>query len=84
MNIFASFARNAKSLISRSAPAQEIGSNFPTLTLIPNSLLHQHFSTHRKVYPTNRSTDKKSEFVYTNAINTNISITFKKFKQESI
>jgi hypothetical protein len=52
------------------------------LTLIPNSLLHQPSSTQRKVYPTNRSTDKKSEFVYTNAINTNISITFKKFKQE--
>ena len=84
MNIFASFAQSLKSALSRSAHAQGIGSNLPTLTLIPKSLLHQHFSTHRKVYPTNRSTDKKSEFVYTNAINTNISITFKKFKQESI
>ena len=82
MNIFASFARNLKLRLRRSAPAQAIGSNFPTLTLIPNSLLHQHFSTHRKVYPTKRATDKKSEFVYTNSMNTNISITFKKFKQE--
>ena len=82
MNIFASFAQNLKLRLRRSASVQEIGSNLETLILIPNSLLHQHFSTHRKVYPTNRSTDKKSEFVYTNAINTNISITFKKFKQE--
>jgi hypothetical protein len=52
------------------------------LTLIPNSLLLPPSSTQRKVYPTKRATDKKSEFVYTNAINTNISITFKKFKQE--
>ena len=84
MNIFASFARNLRSLFTRSAHAQALGSNLETLILIPNSLLHQHSSTQRKVYPTKRSTDKKSEFVYTNAINTNISITFKKFKQESI
>jgi hypothetical protein len=53
-----------------------------TLTLIPNSPLHQQSSTHRKVYPTKRATDKKSEFVYTNSINTNILKTFQKFKQE--
>ena len=82
MNIFASFARNLKLRLRRSAPVQAIGSNFPTLTLIPNSLLLPQSTTQRKVYPTHRSTDKKSEFVYTNAINTNISITFKKFKQE--
>jgi len=82
MNIFASFARILKLRLRRSAPAQEIGSNFATLTLIPNSLLLPPSSTQRKVYPTKRATDKKSEFVYTNAINTNISITFKKFKQE--
>jgi hypothetical protein len=53
-----------------------------TLILIPNSPLHQQSSTHRKVYPTKRATDKKSEFVYTNSINTNILKTFQKFKQE--
>jgi hypothetical protein len=52
------------------------------LTLIPNSPLHQQSSTHRKVYPTKRSTDKESEFVYTNSMNTDISKTFQKFKQE--
>jgi len=34
----------------------------------------------RKVLPTKKLTDP--EFVYTNSTNTNISITFKKFKQE--
>jgi N12 class adenine-specific DNA methylase len=82
MNIFASFARNIKLVLSRFAHVQEIGSDFPTLTLIPNSLLHQQSSTHRKVYPTKRATDKKSEFVYTNSMNTDISKTFQKFKQE--
>jgi hypothetical protein len=53
------------------------------LTLMPNSLLPKQFSTNtRKVYPTQRLTDKKSEFVYTDSNNTNISTTFKKFKQE--
>jgi len=82
MNIFASFARNIKLRLSRFAHVQEIGLDFPTLTLIPNSPLHQQSSTHRKVYPTKRSTDKKSEFVYTNSMNTDISKTFQKFKQE--
>jgi hypothetical protein len=54
----------------------------PTLTLIPNSQLPNKSSTHRKVYPTKRSTDKESEFVYTNSMNTDISKTFQKFKQE--
>lgn len=82
MNIFASFARKRKSLFTQSAHAQEISSNLPTLTLIPNSLSPNKSSTHRKVYPTKRATDKKSEFVYTNSMNTDISKTFQKFKQE--
>jgi hypothetical protein len=52
------------------------------LTLIPNSLSPNKSLTHRKVYPTKRATDKKSEFVYTNSMNTDISKTFQKFKQE--
>jgi hypothetical protein len=82
MNFFASFARNIKLRISQSAHVQEIGSNFQTLTLIPNSPLPNKSLTHRKVYPTKRSIDKKSEFVYTNSMNTDISKTFQKFKQE--
>ena len=82
MNIFASFARKRKSLFIQSAPVQVISSNLPILTLIPNSPLHQPSSTHRKVYPTKRAIDKKSEFVYTNSMNTNILKTFQKFKQE--
>jgi hypothetical protein len=82
MNFFASFARNIKLRLSQSAHAQGIGSDFPTLTLIPNSPLPNKSSTHRKVYPTKRATDKKSEFVYTNSMNTDISKTFQKFKQE--
>jgi hypothetical protein len=54
----------------------------PTLTLIPNSPLPNKSLTHRKVYPTKRAIDKKSEFVYTNSMNTNILKTFQKFKQE--
>jgi hypothetical protein len=50
--------------------------------LIPNSVLPKQFLTYRKVYPTKRLMDKKSEFVYTNSLHTDISITFKKFKQE--
>ena len=81
MNIFASFARNLKWRVCRSAPAQEIGSNFPTLILIPNSLLPKQSSTNiRKVLPTKKLTDP--EFVYTNSTNTNISKTFQNFKQE--
>jgi hypothetical protein len=53
-----------------------------TLTLIPNSLSPKKSLTHRKVYPTKRLTDWKSEFVYTNSMNTNISRTFQNFKQE--
>jgi hypothetical protein len=52
----------------------------PTLTLIPNSLLPNKSLTHRKVYPTKRSTDP--EFVYTHSTKTNISKTFQNFKQE--
>lgn len=82
MNIFASFAHTLKSLFYRSVHVQGIGSNLPTLTLTPNSPLLNKSSTHRKVYPTKRSTDKESEFVYTNSMNTDISKTFQKFKQE--
>jgi hypothetical protein len=82
MNIFASFARNVKLRLSRFAPAQAIGSDFPTLTLIPNSLLPKQSLTYRKVYPTKRLVDWKSEFVYTNSMNTDIFKTFQKFKQE--
>jgi hypothetical protein len=82
MNIFASFARNLKLRLYRFAHVQEIGSSYATLTLIPNSLSPNKSLTHRKVYPTKRSTDKKSEFVYTNSMNTDISKTFQKFKQE--
>jgi len=82
MNIFASFAQSLKLALSRFAHVQEIGSDFPTLTLIPNSPLPNKSLTHRKVYPTKRATDKKSEFVYTNSMNTDISKTFQKFKQE--
>ena len=52
------------------------------LTLMPNSVLPNKFLTHRKVYPLKRLTDWKSEFVYTNSMNTDISKTFQKFKQE--
>jgi hypothetical protein len=52
------------------------------LTLMPNSLSPNKSLTHKKVYPTKRAIDKKSEFVYTNSMNTDISKTFQKFKQE--
>jgi len=80
MNIFASFAQSLKSALSRSAPAQAIGSDFPTLTLIPNSPLPNKSLTHRKVLPTKKLTDP--EFVYTGSTKTNIFKTFQKFKQE--
>ena len=80
MNIFANFAQNLKLRLYRFAHAQEIGSNLPTLILIPNSQLPNKFSTHRKVYPTKKLTDP--EFVYTDSTNTNISKTFQNFKQE--
>ena len=82
MNFFARFVQSLKAMKSIVATNQELGSNLTTLTLIPNSLLHQQSLTYRKVYPTKRATDKKSEFVYTNSINTNILKTFQKFKQE--
>ena len=82
MNIFANFARNLKLRLYRFAHVQEIGSNLPTLTLIPNSQLLNKFLTYRKVYPIKRLMDKKSEFVYTNSMNTDISKTFQNFKQE--
>jgi len=80
MNIFASFARKRKSLFTQSAHVQGIGSNLPTLTLIPNSPLPNKSSTHRKVLPTKKLTDP--EFVYTDSTKTNISKTFQNFKQE--
>lgn len=82
MNFFARFVRNLKALKSTVATNQELGSNLTTLTLIPNSLLPNKSLTYRKVYPLKRLTDWKSEFVYINSINTNISKTFQKFKQE--
>ena len=82
MNFFARFAQSLKAMRSTVATNQEIGSGYATLILIPNSVLPKQFLTHRKVYPTKRLMDKKSEFVYTNSIHTDISITFKKFKQE--
>jgi len=82
MNFFARFVQGLKAMKLTAATNQEIGSDYATLTLIPNSLLPNKSLTHRKVYPTKRSTDKKSEFVYTNSMNTNISKTFQKFKQE--
>ena len=82
MNIFASFAQSLKLRFFQFAHVQEIGSNFPTLTLIPNSLLPNKSLTYRKVYPLKRLVDWKSEFVYTNSMNTDISKTFQKFKQE--
>ena len=81
MNIFASFARNLKLRLRRSASAQALGSNLETLILIPNSLLPKQSSTNiRKVLPTKKLTDP--EFVYTDSNNTNISKTFQNFKQE--
>mgnify|MGYP007090465595 CR=1 FL=1 len=82
MNFFARFVRNLKALRLIVVTNQELGSNLTTLTLIPNSLSPNKSSTHRKVYPLKRLTDWKSEFVYTNSINTNILKTFQKFKQE--
>ena len=82
MNFFARFVRSLKALRLIVVTNQELGSNLTTLTLIPNSLLPKKSLTHRKVYPTKRLTDWKSEFVYTNSMNTNISKTFQNFKQE--
>lgn len=82
MNFFAHFVRSLKAMKSTVATNQEIGSNYATLILIPNSVLPKQFLTYRKVYPTKRLVDWKSEFVYTNSIHTDISKTFKKFKQE--
>lgn len=82
MNFFARFVRSLKAMKSTAATNQEIGSGYATLILIPNSVLPKQFLTHRKVYPIKRLMDKKSEFVYTNSMNTDISKTFQKFKQE--
>lgn len=82
MNFFARFVRSLKAMKSTVATNQEIGSGYATLILIPNSVLPKQFLTHRKVYPIKRLMDKKSEFVYTNSMNTDISKTFQKFKQE--
>ena len=82
MNFFARFVQSLKAMKSIVATNQELGSNLTTLTLIPNSLSPNKSLTHRKVYPLKRLTDWKSEFVYTNSINTNILKTFEKFKQE--
>ena len=82
MNFFARFVRNLKAMKLIAATNQEIGSDYATLTLIPNSLLPKQSLTYRKVYPTKRLIDWKSEFVYTNSMNTDIFKTFQKFKQE--
>ena len=82
MNFFARFVRNLKAMRSTAVTNQEIGSGYATLTLIPNSLSPNKFLTHRKVYQIKRLMDKKSEFVYTNSMNTDISKTFQNFKQE--
>ena len=82
MNFFARFVRSLKAMKLTVATNQELGSNFPTLTLMPNSVLPNKFLTHRKVYPIKRLTDWKSEFDYTNSMNTDILKTFQKFKQE--
>jgi len=82
MNFFARFAQSLKAMRSTVATNQEIGSNYATLILIPNSVLPKQFLTYRKVYPTKRLVDWKSEFVYTNSMNTDIFKTFQKFKQE--
>ena len=78
MNYFARFVQSLKAMKSIVATNQELGSNLPTLTLIPNSPLPQKSSTYRKVYPLKRLMDRKSEFVYTNSMNTDISTTFQK------
>jgi len=82
MNFFARFAQSLKAMKLTVATNQEIGSSYATLTLIPNSLLPNKSLTYRKVYPLKRLVDWKSEFVYTNSMNTDISKTFQKFKQE--
>ena len=80
MNSFASFAQNLRSLFTRSAHAQVIGSNLETLTLIPNSPLPKQSSTNiRKVLPTKKVTDP--EFVYTHSSKTNISKTFQRLNR---
>jgi len=78
MNYFAHFVRSLKAMKSIVATNQELGSNLPTLTLIPNSPLPQKSSTYRKVYPLKRLMDRKSEFVYTHSTKTDISTTFQK------
>jgi len=82
MNFFARFVQSLKAMRSTAATNQEIGSGYATLTLIPNSLSPKQSLTYRKVYPTKRLIDWKSEFVYTNSMNTDIFKTFQKFKQE--
>lgn len=79
MNFFARFVRNLK-LRKLVATHQELGSNLPTLILIPNSQLLNKSLTYRKVYPLNRLMDKRSDFVYIDSINTDISITFQRFQ----
>ena len=82
MNFFARFVRNLKAMKLTAATNQEIGSDYATLILIPNSVLPKQFLTYRKVYPTKRLVDWRSEFVYTNSLHTDILKTFQKFKQE--
>ena len=82
MNFFALFVRNLKAMRLTVATNQEIGSGYATLTLIPNSLSPKQSLTYRKVYPTKRLVDWRSEFVYTNSLHTDILKTFQKFKQE--
>ena len=79
MNIFARFVQSLRQL-KPVVIHQEHGSNLPTLILTPNSLSPNKSLTYRKVYPLKRLMDKRSEFVYTNSINTDISTTFQRFQ----
>ena len=80
MNFFARFVQSLKAQKPLVATNQELGSNLPTLILMPNSLSPNKSLTYRKVYPLKRLTDWKSEFVYTDSFNTDISTTFKRFQ----
>lgn len=84
MNFFARFVLNLKGLRSVVATHQEHGTDLPTLILIPNSTLLNNSLTYRKVYPLKRLMDRKSEFVYTNSVNTDISTTFQRFQDDRL
>ena len=78
MNFFARFVQSLKAQNPVVVTHREHGFGLPTLILIPNSLSPNQSLTYRKVYPLKRLMDKKSEFVYTNSYNTDISLTFQK------